>query len=194
MNISMRKLADVLPYANNPRLNDHAVDAVAASIREFGFRQPLVVDRNNVIVVGHVRYKAALKLGLEEVPVHEAVGLTPLQITAYRIADNQSATIADWNLELLPLELEDLRAQDFDLGQLGFSPEELAEIMAPPAVKGLADPDEVPAPPDQAITQLGESLDLGQPPVALRRLEQMHRCGQTPHRRDDSAGKHRPSV
>src|SRR6516164_4601146 len=105
MNIEMRSITSIRPYGNNPRLNDAAVDAVAASIKEFGFRQPIVVDEGGVIIVGHTRYKAALKLGLTEVPVHVAVGLSPAQIKAYRIADNQSATLSDWNYDLLPIEL-----------------------------------------------------------------------------------------
>lgn len=80
MQIELRKLADIRPYSNNPRLNDSAVDAVAASLREFGFRQPIVVDEESVIIVGHTRYKAAQKLGLEQVPVHVATDLTHEQI------------------------------------------------------------------------------------------------------------------
>ncbi|MCR4411290.1 MAG: ParB N-terminal domain-containing protein, partial [Thermoguttaceae bacterium] len=91
MKIETWKLDRIRPYANNPRLNDDAVDAVAASIRQFGFRQPIVVDPEGVIIVGHTRYKAALKLGLEKVPVHVATDLTPEQIKAYRIADNKTA-------------------------------------------------------------------------------------------------------
>src|SRR5262249_53452071 len=94
MHVEMRPIGTIRPYANNPRLNDAAVEAVAASIREFGFRQPIVVDEDGVIIVGHTRYKAALKLGLETVPVHVAVGLTPAQARAYRLADNQCATLS----------------------------------------------------------------------------------------------------
>ena len=91
-------------YARNPRKNDHAVDAVAASIREFGFRQPIVVDPQGVIIIGHTRLKAAIKLGLRQVPVHVA-DLDPARAKALRIADNQSATIAEWDVDLLPVEL-----------------------------------------------------------------------------------------
>jgi hypothetical protein len=92
MKIEIRPLSEIRPYPNNPRTNDQAVDAVAASIREFGFRQPIVVDEEGVIVCGQTRYKAARKLGLEKVPVHMAKDLTPEQIRAYRIADNQTAS------------------------------------------------------------------------------------------------------
>jgi ParB-like chromosome segregation protein Spo0J len=118
------------PYDRNPRLNDQAVDAVAASLKAFGFRQPIVVDAEGVIIVGHTRWKAAKKLGLTQVPVHVATDLTPEQVKAYRIADNQTATLAEWDMELLPIELRDLQAQDFDLGLLGFDKDKLAELLA----------------------------------------------------------------
>ena len=81
MQVELRSIADIRPYENNPRVNDPAVDAVAASIRQFGFRQPIVVDEAGVIIVGHTRFKAALKLGLDKVPVHIAVGLTPAPVS-----------------------------------------------------------------------------------------------------------------
>src|SRR6185295_1183369 len=140
----------------NPRLNDDAVAAVAASIKEFGFRQPIVVDPEGIIVVGHTRYRGALLLGLTRVPVHVAKDLTPAQIKAYRIADNQTATIAEWNLDLLPLELAGLQEMQFDLSLLGFDSEELAQLMSGDVQQGLTDPDDVPAPPDEAITQPGD--------------------------------------
>src|SRR5579872_4756415 len=125
MHVEMRPLDSIRPYENNPRLNDAAVDAVAASIKEFSFRQPIVVDEEGVIVVGHTRYKAALKLGLKEVPVHVAVGLSPAQARAYRIADNQTATLSGWDDDKLPLELAELQKLDFDLDLTGFSGDEL---------------------------------------------------------------------
>jgi ParB-like chromosome segregation protein Spo0J len=114
MKIEHWKICDVTPYAGNPRLNDDAVDAVAASLKEFGFRQPIVLDGNGVIICGHTRYKAALKLGLEKVPVHVAKDLTPEQIKAYRIADNQTASLATWNYDLLPIELNSALQTDID--------------------------------------------------------------------------------
>src|SRR6202030_584969 len=97
MQVELRPISSIRPYESNPRINDAAVDAVAASIKEFGFRQPIVVDEQSIIIVGHTRYKAALKLGLETVPVHVAVGLTPAQAKAHRIADNQTATMSSWD-------------------------------------------------------------------------------------------------
>lgn len=89
MQIELRPIDSIRPYENNPRLNNEAVAAVANSLKEFGFRQPIVVDGESVIVVGHTRYKAALKLGLKQVPVHTATDLTPAQIKRYRIADKR---------------------------------------------------------------------------------------------------------
>ncbi len=162
MKVELRKLSEIRPYANNPRQNDAAVDAVAASIREFGFRQPIVVDEEGVIVVGHTRYKAAIKLGLEKVPVHVARGLTPEQVRAYRIADNKTADLAAWDLDLLPEELAELDAAGFDLSLIGFSEEELARLLGEEITDGLTDPDEVPEPPDEPVTRPGDLWILGE--------------------------------
>jgi DNA modification methylase len=161
MLVEMRPIESIRPYPGNPRHNDAAVDAVVASIREFGWRVPIVCDEAMVIIAGHTRYKAALKLGLEMVPVHIAVGLSPDQVKAYRIADNQSSNLSDWNYDLLPIELSDLKATDFDLGLLGFDQDELARLLDPGVQEGLTDPDEVPAPPDAAITRPGDLWLLG---------------------------------
>lgn len=161
MKIDLKPLSTIRPYEQNPRLNDGAVEAVMASLREFGFRQPVVVDADGVIVVGHTRYKAAQRLGLEKIPVHVAKDLTPAQIKAYRLADNQTATIADWDYDLLPIELTDLQVLDFDLDLLGFDADELARLLDPEVREGLTDPDEVPQPPDEAVTQRDDLWLLG---------------------------------
>jgi DNA modification methylase len=161
MKIESRPLADIRPYAKNPRQNDAAVDAVAASIKEFGFRQPIVVDGEGVVVVGHTRLKAAQRLGLEKVPVHVAADLSEAQKKAYRIADNQTASIATWDLELLPIELAELKELDIDLGLLGFSEDELARILNPTLKEGLTDPDAIPEPPDEPVTKPGDLWILG---------------------------------
>ena len=161
MKIELWKLSRIKPYPGNPRINDDAVDSVAASIKEYGFRQPIVVDTAGVIIVGHTRFKAAQKLGLEKVPVHVAKDLTPEQIKAYRIADNQTATLAEWDFDLLPIELADLQAANYDLGLLGFDQDELAKILNGELNEGLCDPDDVPAPPDEAITKPGDLWILG---------------------------------
>jgi DNA modification methylase len=161
MQIELLPIDQIKPYPGNPRQNDGAVDAVAASLTEFGFRQPIVVDAEGVIIVGHTRYKAARKLGLLKVPVHVATDLKPAQVKAYRLADNQTATIAEWDAELLPIELSALQEMDFDLGLLGFDQEELARLMSGDVAEGLTDPDEVPLPPDAATTQPGDLWVLG---------------------------------
>lgn len=161
MQVELWPLSRVKPYDKNPRLNDDAVDAVALSILEFGFRQAIVVDADDTIICGHTRYKAAQKLGLEKVPVHVATDLTPEQVKAYRIADNKTSELSDWNYDLLPIELGELKAMNYDLGLLGFDKDELATLLDPGLQDGLCDPDEVPAPPDAATTQPGDLWLLG---------------------------------
>ncbi len=156
MKIEMWNIEQVRPYENNPRINDSAVDAVADSLREFGWRQPIVVDEAGVIIVGHTRWKAAKKLNLQKVPVHVAKDLSEAQIKAYRLADNRTAGIADWDYELLPIELGQLKEMDFDLEMLGFGQEELAKLLDTGVHEGLTDPDEVPQPPDEAVTRPGD--------------------------------------
>ena len=162
MRVILRNIPMVRPYKRNPRLADDAVDAVARSIEEFGFRQPIVIDEKGLIIVGHTRWRAAKKLGLPKVPVHVAKGLTPAQIKAYRIADNQTNTLAEWDPELLPIELKDLQAADYDLNMLGFDERELAGLLEPAIREGLTDPDEVPEPPDEATTCPGDLYILGE--------------------------------
>jgi ParB-like chromosome segregation protein Spo0J len=161
MDIELWDIDDVRPYEKNPRVNDQAVEAVAASLKEFGFRQPIVVDADGVIIVGHTRWKAAKKLGLAKVPVHVAKDLSPEKVKAYRIADNQTNSLADWDYELLPLELKDLQAADYNLDLLGFSADDLAKMLNPDGTPGLTDPDDVPAPPDEAITKPGDLWLMG---------------------------------
>jgi len=161
MKIEMWPLANVKPYAKNPRKNEGAVDAVAKSIQEFGFRVPIVVDAEGVVIAGHTRLKAAEKLGLEKVPVHVARELSPEKVQALRIADNKLHELSSWDMDLLPLELGDLKSADFDLSLLGFNEEDLTALLAPAGTEGLTDPDEVPAPPDAATTVPGDIWVLG---------------------------------
>ncbi|MGC9455223.1 MAG: DNA modification methylase [Phycisphaerae bacterium] len=162
MDVKLVGIDEVRPYEGNPRQNDQAVDAVAASLREFGFRQPIVVDDDGAIIVGHTRWKAAKKLGLTKVPVHVAKDLSAEQIRAYRIADNQTNTLAEWDYELLPIELKDLQSAEFDLDLLGFDTDELAGLLDPGITEGLTDADDVPAPPDEATTRPGDLYVLGE--------------------------------
>ena len=163
MKVEMRNIDEVKAYEQNPRVNDSAVEAVARSIREFGFRQPIVVDADGVIVVGHTRWKAAKALGLPEVPVHVAKDLSPEKARAYRIADNKVADLAEWDYDLLPIELSDLRGMDVDLDLLGFSSEELEKILGADihGNEGLTGPDAIPEPPDEPVTQPGDLWALG---------------------------------
>ena len=114
------------PYPNNPRKNEHAVEPVANSIREFGFKQPIVIDTDNTIIAGHTRLLAAKELGLTEVPVIVADDLTPEQVKAYRLADNKTGELAGWDFEQLDIELGDIT--DIDMGQFGFDPNDPNEI------------------------------------------------------------------
>lgn len=117
-NIIMKRLEDIKAYENNPRKNDKAVDAVAASISDFGFKVPIIIDKDGVIVAGHTRAKAAKKLGIENVPCIIADDLTPEQVKAFRIADNKTAELAEWDEDLLVKELAEL--EEIDMEQFGF--------------------------------------------------------------------------
>ena len=130
MNITDIRTCDLKPYENNPRLNEDAVDLVAASIDEFGFKQPIVVDKDLIIIAGHTRWKAAQKLGLETVPCIQADDLTPAQVKAYRLADNKVAEAAQWDLDALQFELEELDNMDFDMEPFGFETETFSEQIA----------------------------------------------------------------
>ena len=149
-----------IPYEQNPRLcPESAIAKVAVSIREFGFRQPLVVDESGVIVVGHTRLLAARRLRLETVPVHVARALSPAQARAYRLADNRTNEDTSWNEELLALEIGDLAALDYDIDVLGFEGSELAALLEPRA--GKTDPDLVPEPSAEPVTQPDDLYLLG---------------------------------
>ena len=123
-------LERLIPYARNPRKNAAAVATVAASLKEFGWRQPIVVDEDMVILAGHTRLEAARQLGLATAPVHIARGLTPAQARAYRLMDNRASENAEWDEALLGLELGDLQGDGFDLALTGFDDAELNRLLA----------------------------------------------------------------
>jgi len=127
LQVVYKKPDEIIPYKRNPRNNDGAVDAVAASIKEFGFKVPVVIDKDGTIVCGHTRVRAAKKLGLEEVPCIVADDLSEEQIKAFRLADNKTAELADWDMELLAIEMDEIF--NIDLEQFGFESleEELEE-------------------------------------------------------------------
>jgi len=127
MKITLRNLSEITPYHNNPRKNAAAVKAVAASIQQFGARQPIVVDSADIIIIGHTRRLAALQLGMTTFPVHVATDLTPAQVKALRIADNKTNELAEWDLDLLRTELEELQTLDYDLDALGLDFSDVAD-------------------------------------------------------------------
>ncbi len=160
MNVIDVPVERLIPYARNPRKNAGAIDAVKASIAEFGFRQPIVVDENMVIIVGHTRLAAAKALGLATVPVHIAEGLTPAKARAYRLMDNRSSENAEWDDELLTLEFGDLKLEGYDLDLTGFNEEELARLLADEA-ENEADPDAAPDVPEVPVSRPGDLWILG---------------------------------
>lgn len=161
MEIAWWPTAKPIPYARNARVcPEAAVAKVAASIAEFGWRQPIVVDEGGVILAGHTRLLAAQRLGLERVPIHVASGLTAAQAKAFRLMDNRSNQETSWDLELLPLELEELLALEIDPALTGFSSEEIAALLATPR-EGLCDPDELPEIPEEPTSKPGDLYLLG---------------------------------
>ena len=120
MTIQEILIDDLKPYENNPRKNDSAVEAVKKSIQQFGFKEPIVIDKDNVIVCGHTRLKAAKLLGLEKIPCVIADDLTPEQIKAFRLIDNKTAELAEWDFEKLENELSNIEIPDFDISEFDF--------------------------------------------------------------------------
>ena len=164
MEIINMKLSEIFPYERNPRINDAAVEAVAKSIQEFGFKNPIILDKEHVIIAGHTRYRGAKQLGLTEVPCVIAEDLTPEQVKAFRIADNKTAEIAEWNYELLPLELRALQDAQFDLSLLGFDTDDLEKLLSSgdDVTDGETEPDAVPEIPEVAVSHPGEVYQLGE--------------------------------
>jgi DNA modification methylase len=163
MQITFWPLEKITPYTRNARkIPPEAVAKVAASIREFGWRQPIVVDRQGVIICGHTRLLAAQKLGLREAPVHVAENLTPAQVRAYRLLDNRSHEETSWDSDLLAVEMFDLKGMGIDLDLTGFDFAEIDELLARAGGKaGLTDPDAVPEVPEHAVSAWGDVWVLG---------------------------------
>jgi DNA modification methylase len=155
LKIEYIKTADLIPYANNPRKNDAAVDKVVESIREFGFKNPIIVDGNNEIIAGHTRLKAAEKLGMEEVPTIKAEDLTPEQVRAFRIADNKTHEFAEWDMDLLREELDGINLFT------GFDEDELREILDNVNFSEVEEDDFDPTPPEEPKSKLGDIYQLG---------------------------------
>jgi DNA modification methylase len=154
-------LARLIPYARNPRKNDEAVDRMCAAIREFGFRIPVVARSDGTVIDGHLRLKAAQRLGLADVPVALADDLSEAQIKAFRLLANRSAAWAEWDDELLALELQDLQDVGYDLALTGFDAGELKSLMEDGPATGLTDEDAITAPPAEPVTRPGDLWVLG---------------------------------
>lgn len=163
LNIEYRPVDSLVPYVNNARTHsDEQVAQIAASIREFGWTNPILVDGERGLIAGHGRLKAARVLGLTQVPVIELAHLSAAQKRAYVLADNRLAENAGWDKELLALELSELQTSEFDLGLLGFSDDELDDLLNSGDKEGLTDDDSVPEVQEVAVTQPGDVWLLGQ--------------------------------
>ena len=196
MDVVELPLEQLIPYARNPRKNDSAVATVAASLKEFGWRQPIVVDEGMVILAGHTRLDAARQLGLATAPVHIARGLTPAQARAYRLMDNRASENAEWDEALLGLELGDLQGEGFDLGLTGFDDAELNRLLA-----GLGDEADSPrgrgrGPGDAGRPgqPAGRPLAARAASPALRRLHGRDRRRAGARRRDPAADGQRSTL
>lgn len=154
MKIIEKSVSELTPYAKNPRKNDGAVNAVAASIREFGFKVPIIIDKDGIIVAGHTRLKAAKKLGMETVPCIIADDLTEEQIQAFRLADNKTGELAEWDFDLLTAELKDLGS--FDMEQFGFDTEDIPEVDGAVFEDEYEEPEKI-----EPKTRLGDRFQLG---------------------------------
>jgi site-specific DNA-methyltransferase (adenine-specific) len=167
MKIQNIPIDKIIPYTQNPRKNDDAVNIVKKSLKEFGFQQPLVLDKSHEIVVGHTRYSAAKKLGLSEIPCIVADYLTEDQIKAYRIMDNKSAEYSKWNTDLLTKEIIDLLESDYDISLTGFTQNELKDMdinidLDDLASQGLSDEDDIPEINQEYISKLGDVWIMGE--------------------------------
>ena len=161
MKIEQLATGDLIPYVNNSRTHDERqVGQIAASIKEFGFTNPILIDNENGIIAGHGRLQGAQKLGIEQVPCIRLGDLTEAQKKAYVIADNKLALNAGWDMDLLAVEIEGLQALDFDVDLLGFDADEL-DVLFPLEVEGLTDEDAVPEVPEEPTTKMGDIYQLG---------------------------------
>lgn len=166
MNITDVKIEDIIPYHDNPRVNEDAINVVKKSLEEFGFQQPLVLDKDNTIIVGHTRYAAATELGYKEIPCFIADNLNDEKIKAYRIMDNKSAEYASWNYGLLTKEMTDLLESNYDLEFTGFTDKEIQDLgldfdLEEYADDALVDEDEAPEIVKDPISKEGDIWILG---------------------------------
>ena len=163
MKVKNIDINDIKPYDKNPRNNANSIGKVADSIFEFGFRQPIVVDEDMIVLAGHTRLLASKQLGLKKVPVHIAEGLTNAQKKAYRIMDNKSSEDSEWDQDLLSLEIKDLIQDNYDLNMTGFTPEQIdaLSVLTESVLEGETDEDSIPEPPKEPKSKLGDIYELG---------------------------------
>ena len=163
MKIKNTDINHIKAYDKNPRNVANSIDRVADSIAEFGFRQPIVVDEDMIILAGHTRLLASKQLGLKKIPVHIAEGLTNAQKKAYRIMDNKSSEDSEWDQDLLNLEIKDLIEDNYDLNMTGFTPEQIdaLSVLAEAVLEGETDEDSIPKPPVEPKSKLGDIYELG---------------------------------
>ena len=163
MKIKNTDINHIKAYDKNPRNNANSIDRVADSIAEFGFRQPIVVDEDMIILAGHTRLLASKQLGLKKIPVHIAEGLTNAQKKAYRIMDNKSSEDSEWDQDLLNLEIKDLIEDNYDLNMTGFTPEQIdaLSVLTEAVLEGETDEDSIPKPPVEPKSKLGDIYELG---------------------------------
>ncbi len=163
MKIKNTDINQISPYDKNPRNNANSIDKVADSIAEFGFRQPIVVDEDMIVLAGHTRLLASKQLGLKKVPVHIAEGLTNAQKKAYRIMDNKSSEDSEWDKDLLNLEIKDLIEDNYDLNMTGFTPEQIdaLSVLTESILEGETDEDSIPEPPKEPKSKPGDIYELG---------------------------------
>jgi DNA modification methylase len=160
--IEWQSVDRLIPYAKNARTHsDEQVAQIAGSIKEFGFNNPVLVDKDNSVIAGHGRLMAARKLGMDKVPVVQLGHMTEAQKKAYIIADNKLALNAGWDSVMLSAELQELEELGFDLGLLGFDSKEIDKLLAPEVTEGLVDEDDVPEMPPEPRTKLGDIYILG---------------------------------
>ena len=161
MKIENLKISEIKPYEKNPRKNDRAVEIVSKSISTYGFKVPVILDKNNVIIAGHTRIKAAEKLGIKEIPCIRADELTDAQVKAFRIMDNKSNEYADWDLDLLKEELTSLQEADFRLDLTGFSFKELGSILENEVIEDIVEVNAYERAKRKTKIQQGEVYELG---------------------------------
>ena len=177
--VTMRPVDELRPYERNPRTHTpEQIAKVARSIQEFGWTNPILLDRDGMVVAGHARLEAAKSLGLAEVPTIALAHLSPAQVRAYVITDNQTALESAWDEELLRMELGALREMDFDLTLTGFDSMEIDRMLAdldnPGTPEGLTDEDATPEPPKDPVTRPGDLWHLG-------RTCTCPKCGKVTH-------------